>query len=233
MSSRDTSEPQLVPASAVIAESGPAADPQQKNGPVWEIPQAHSNPFINHSDFQQGSFYLIIGPIIAGLVVFYLVGVYVTRLRARSNAKKINETIEEEPMDNSMLHPVYTPYAYQANESRRDVADVSFQDSLLHQTQHIPSSGPLLLSQLDLAQPTTSRGYSPSPPASPARHARHLHGHRRRTSSMVLDDFISTGVIPNEPSMYANSYGNDSYLSLQSPQRPSRSVSPVRRQPVN
>lgn len=54
-----------------------------------EIPSAKENPFISIPKAKQGTLYIIIFPIIAGIIVLYLLGALIKKLKANRQAKKV------------------------------------------------------------------------------------------------------------------------------------------------
>lgn len=205
-----------------------------------DVPSGAGNPFLNSSEFTQGTFYIIFGPIIAGLIIFYLIGALINRIRARHNTKGADAIEDEYEMNQSIIDPFDTRdthnddtnsvYYQYPRHHQRNLTDISS----LHKLTSDPfSDSDSVLQSLN----------EPSKTASPFT-TTNKSFHKRRTSSMVLDDFISTGVLPElegehrlesgqveNHSMYQSQ--NDSYIADSrsgSPIRYSRSCSPVRRQ---
>lgn len=94
----------LVLESAVIKQAG---------GINVEIPSAKENPFITIPKTKQGTLYVIIFPIIAGIIILYLIGALIKKLKASRQAKKV------EPFDRD-----YEFYDYNS-EITRDQDDTT------------------------------------------------------------------------------------------------------------
>lgn len=226
-----------------------------------QVPSAKNNPFLNRGDFKQGTFYAVLGPILGAFLFFYLFGVFYKKLRARSNAKVGKDIEDEYEMNYSMLVPVDLNssmadknddnassyyFNHQRNKTLTDIPGMQQSESKsnkpnsnsLKSTTTNDINSPFYLfpepskSSLQVASSTTRNG----------------HFHRRRTSSMVLDEFINTGELPllegehnltysdtnqvENHSMYQsqnNSYVTNPESRNTSPVRYSRSCSPVRR----
>lgn len=54
-----------------------------------EVPSANDNPFLQTSNFKQGTLYAIIFPIIAALIIFYIAGVVINKIKAGKQAKMV------------------------------------------------------------------------------------------------------------------------------------------------
>lgn len=209
-----------------------------------EIPSAKNNPFLNSSSFQQGTFYIIFGPIIGGVLLLYLIGVLVKRMQARHNTKGVEAIENEYEMNQSMIDPFEftnndvddtTSFYYQYPRHQRNKTNATDISKSLYGVD----GGDITFDTTSLLQSFNE----PQKGASPANTVNKSF-HRRRTSSMVLDDFINTGALPalegehnldagqiENHSMYQSQ--NNSYIAASrngSPIRYSRSCSPVRRQ---
>ena len=77
-----------ITASAITATATASAATVQKGVSIG-IPNSQKNPYLKNSSFKQGTFYVIILPIIGGIVLLYLIGVLINKLRANRLAKNI------------------------------------------------------------------------------------------------------------------------------------------------
>lgn len=55
---------------------------------VIEIPNSKENPFLQTSPFLKDTLYIIIFPVIFGLILFYIIGVVITKLHAKRQVQK-------------------------------------------------------------------------------------------------------------------------------------------------
>lgn len=205
------------------------------------VPSAKGNPFLASSSFKQGTFYVIVGPIVGGLVVLYLMSALIRRIQARRNAKGLE--LEEYDMNQSMVDP-FERGDYEENGSfyyngygSKSVLDLDTSSGNPYGSLSVLGSVSGPLGPTD----TVSTLHEPVKTAQPPVTSHRTH--KRRTSSMALDDFIATGALPElegehrlDPrqvethSMYQSP--DNSYLAGSreaSPVRFSRSRSPVRR----
>lgn len=84
---------------------------------VVEIPNSKENPFLQTSPFLKDTLYMILFPIVFGLVLIYLVGALLNKLRAKRQAQKI------EPFDQE--------YEFVENNDENDTKHNPFSDKFM------------------------------------------------------------------------------------------------------
>lgn len=215
------------------------------------IPNAKENPFLQSSPFAQGTLYVIIFPIILGLILIYILGVLLNKYKANRQAKSVEPFIEQYEMNQPMPDNPFSDEYKLNNDSqyRRSMEYLIGNHTNQSFTTIIPENGSTLELNPPYSEPTPVQFYTPnlesqskSDSAStsfysagePTKQTQQIratqqvppasnHSHSRTLSSQALDEFLSTGELPLP-------------ILSQAPKRsrsPTRGSSPLRYTPID
>lgn len=154
-----------------------------------QVPNSQKNPFLIDSDYKQGTFYVIIFPIICGFLALYLISVLWKKIEAKRQTQGVSAAYQESIYDVTCEDNISFYHKHKRNKTQ---TDLSFLENSEFQ-QDMDNGKVLQLQQgQEVQYQFTSADAANVANNEPIKQNRH----KRTPSSILLDEFIYTGELP-------------------------------------